>query len=273
MKLDNKVIVITGSTRGIGRAIAKACAEEGGKVVICSRNKEAVEETCNSIARKGFKATGIAIDVSNENEVRKLFDHALKIYGTIDVWINNAGLSAGYRMLHDLSESEIRNIIDVNITGTLQACKMVIPFFIQNKKGILINISGKGGRGEAAPYLTTYAATKAAVTSLTKSLAKEYKAYPISIHSVFPGMVETDFYKDIKVSPNLAKEVENIPLLLKVFGVPKERVAKAIVDIAAQEPGERSGKQYSLMGGVKTMKAMLIIIWYRLTGKFGSKRD
>ncbi len=267
MKLENKVIVITGSTRGIGRAIAEACAREGGKVVICSRNKENVKETCDSLVKEGFTVTGIAADVSKVGDLKKLFDHALETYGTIDVWVNNAGLSGGYRLLYDLSEEEIRDIVNVNVTAVLQACKIVIPYFREHEKGVIINMSGKGGRGEASPYLTVYAATKAAVTSLTKSLAQECKGYPLSIYSVIPGMVETDFYKDMKVSPQLAREVEAIPLMLKVFGVPKETAAKAIVNIAAQEPRRKTGHQYSLMSRTQMIRAILTLMWYRMTGK------
>lgn len=266
MKLENKVVVITGSTRGIGRAIAEACAKEGGKIVICSRSEEAVNKACDSLAQEGFNVTGITVDVSREGDLKRLFDHALQHYGSIDVWVNNAGLSGGYRMFHDLSEDEIRDIVAVNVTGTLQACKIIIPYFTEHK-GVIINMSGKGGRCEASPHMAVYAATKAAVTSLTKSLAKEYKEYPLSIHSVIPGMVETDFYRDLKVSPALAHEVETMPLVLKAFGVPKDTVAQAIVAIAAQEPGRKSGSQYFLAGRTRMIKAVLTMIWYRITGK------
>lgn len=267
MKLENKVIVITGSTRGIGRAIAEACAEEGGKIVICSRNKEAVDKACSTMAQKGIDITGIAADVSQPSDLKKLFDHAITMYKTIDVWINNAGLSGGYRFLHHLNEDEIREIVDVNISGILQACRIVIPYFIENKKGIIINISGKGGRCEASPYMTVYGATKAAVTSLTKSLAKEYRRYPISIHSVIPGMVATDFYRDLKVSPDLAESMKTMSAVLKVFSVPKEKIGKGIVDICAQEPGKKSGNQYFLAGKTRMMKAGLTMMWYRITKK------
>lgn len=267
MKLATKVIVITGATRGIGRAIAEACAEEGGKIVICSRNKEAVDKTCSTMAQKGADITGIAADVSQPGDVKKVFDHALTTYKTIDVWINNAGLSGGYRYLHHLGEDEIGDIVDVNITSVLQACRIVIPYFIENKKGIIINMSGKGGRCDASPYMTVYAATKAAVTSLTKSLAKEYKKYPLSIHSVIHGMVATDFYNDLKVSPDLAESMKAMPAVLKAFGVPKEKIGKGIVDICTQEPGKKSGNQYFLAGKTKMMKGGFTMMWYRITGK------
>ncbi len=152
------------------------------------------------------------------------------------------------------------------MTGLLLACRMIIPYFRQNK-GILINLSGKGGRGDPSPYTTVYAATKAAVSSLTKSLAQENKAYPLSIHAVLPGMVATDLYKDIKTSPDLENDIQNIPLILKAIGVSKEEVGLLFVKIAAQEPGKVTGKIYSLFKGWRLIKGIFLMSWYRLTGK------
>ena len=159
MKLKDKVIVITGSTRGIGRAIAEACAKEGAKIVICSRQESAVKETYETFKQQGFNVSGVIVDVSIQSDLEKLLQHAIETWGRVDVWTNNAGLSGGFRHLDEMSAGEITAIIDVNLTGTLQACRIIIPYFIQQGGGILINMSGKGGRGDASPFLTTYAAT------------------------------------------------------------------------------------------------------------------
>jgi len=267
MKLKNKVIVITGSTRGIGRAIAEACAEEGAKIVICSRQEPAVKETCEMFKQQGFDVSGMTVDVSIQSDLEKLLQHTLETWGRVDVWVNNAGLSGGLRPLDELSEEEITGIVDVNLTGTLKACRLIIPHFIQHGGGILVNMSGKGGRGEPAPFLTTYAATKAAVTSLTRSLAQENKAHPISIHSVIPGMVATDFYKDMKTSPKLAASAQSLPYVLEAIGVPLDVVGRSFVRLAAQEPGKVTGKSYSLMGGWRLIRGIVLMMWYRATGR------
>ena len=267
MKLKDKVIVITGSTRGIGRAIAEACAKEGAKVVICSRQESAVKETYETFKQQGFNVSGITADVSIQGDLEKLLQHTIETWGRVDVWINNAGLSGGFRPLDELSAEEITAIIDVNLTGTLQGCRIIIPYFIQQGGGILINMSGKGGRGDASPFLATYAATKAAVTSLTKSLAQENKTHPISIHSVIPGMVATDFYKDMQTSPELAARAQSMPYVLKAFGVPIDVVGRFFAQIAAQEPGKVTGKSYSLLSGWRLIRAIGLMMWYRATGK------
>ena len=131
----------------------------------------------------------------------------------------------------------------------------------------MINISGKGGRGDASPFMTTYAATKAAVTSLTKSLAQENKSHPISIHSVVPGMVATDLMVDVKTSPGLAPTTESLPYVLKAFGVPLDVVGRFVAEVAAQEPGRMTGKNYSILRGARLLRGIGLMMWYRATGK------
>lgn len=267
MKLKDKVVIITGSTRGIGRAIAEECAKEGAKVVICSRHDTLVQEACEALKQQGLQVSGITADVSVWADLEKLLQYATRTYGKVDVWINNAGLSAGMRPLDEWDENEITQMVNVNFVGTLKACRLIIPYFIREGGGILINISGRGGRCEASPFMAAYASTKAAVSSLTKSLAREYREYPISIHSIIPGMVATDFYKEIKTSSKLADSVESIPYVLKAFGVPIGRVAHFCVEIAAQEPGKSTGRSYSVLGGWRLMRGISLITYYRLKGK------
>ena len=267
MKLNERVIVVTGSTRGIGRAIAEACAKEGARVVICSRQKSAVRETLDTFKKKGWQVSGITIDVSAKGDLEKLLQHAIETWGRIDVWINNAGLSGGFRPFQEMAQEEIGALVDVNFTAILNACQIVVPYFITKSGGILINMNGKGGRGEPSPFLATYSATKAAISNLTKSLAGENRAYPISIHSVIPGMVATDFYKDMKTSPELAASIQSLPYVLKAFGVPIDIVGRFFVKIAAQEPGKVTGKTYSVLSGRRLIKAIFLMIWYRATGK------
>lgn len=128
-------------------------------------------------------------------------------------------------------------------------------------------MGGRGSNGDASPFLTTYAATKAAVVSLTKSLAKEYKRYPISIHSVIPGMVATDFYRNIKIGSNQEENLGSIPYVLKAFGVPAGEVGEFFAQIAAQEPGKVTGKIYSLLKGGRLVHGIGLMMYYRATGK------
>ena len=267
MKLENKVIIITGSTRGIGRAIAESCGKQGGKIVICSRREEAVNETVDTLKKKGINISGITADVSKGTDLEKLLQHSIDQWGKVDVWVNNAGLSSGMRAIHELHEQEIKDVINVNLTGTLIACKLILDYFIKNNGGIVINMGGRGSNGNASPFLTTYAATKAAVVSLTKSLAKEYKEYPVSINAVVPGMVATDFYRDIKIGADQEDNLESIPYVLKAFGVPAEEVGDFFTEISAQQPGKVTGKTYNLLKGGRLARGIGLMMYYRATGK------
>lgn len=196
--------MVTGGTRGIGWAIAKAAAAEGATVVICARDEAAVRESVSKLKESGTDASGIAADVSRESDLAGLLEHATSTWGRLDIWVNNASTSAGRRPFESLSMAEIAWLIGTNFAGTIMAARLVIPYFIRQGGGILLNLSGKGGDSRPAPFNTTYAATKAAVVGLTRSLAEEYRRYPVSIHSISPGMVATDFYKDVLKRPEMA---------------------------------------------------------------------
>ncbi len=266
-QLNNKVIVITGSTRGIGRAIAEACGKAGAKLVICSRDEVNVNEVIPLFRKKGYKVTGIPADVSITEDLKRLFDHAIAQWGKIDVWINNAGISAGYRLLEHVPDEELRKIVEVNLTATLLACKMIIPYFKQQGRGILINLSGRGGRGDHAAFMAPYTATKAAITTLTRSLAEENAGHAISIHSVVPGLVKTDFFESVKTDEEGKHAMKSLPWIFRAFGIAAADVGDFFVQLAAQEPGKITGKNYNLLKGFRLFRGIVLISWFKLTGK------
>ncbi len=159
--LNDKVIVITGSTRGIGRALAEACAASGAKVVVSSHKEESVKEALLNLQSKGYAVSGIPCDVSRPEHLEQLLARSLSLWGQVDVWINNAGLSGGMRFLEDMEPSEIGDMVNTNLTGLLVGSRLALMQFRKQGHGTLVNISGLGGQGEAAPYSTVHAATKA----------------------------------------------------------------------------------------------------------------
>ena len=267
MRLEHKVVVVTGSTRGIGRAVVEACAEEGAAVVVTSRTESGVLEAVDFLKARGLRVSGRAADVSRAEDLNGLLLHAVQTWGRVDVWVNNAGLSGGYRPLDEMSASDAQEVVDTNLLGTIQACRLLIPYFVARKSGILINLSGRGGRGEPTPFTAVYGATKIAIRSLTLSIARENRDHPISIHAVMPGMVDTDLLKDEGTSPRLRDTMKGMPYVMKAVGVPVDEVVRLFVDIAAQEPGKETGHIYSLLKGKRMMTAMGKLAWYRATGK------
>ncbi|MDO8964183.1 MAG: SDR family oxidoreductase [Coriobacteriia bacterium] len=266
--LDGKVVVITGSTRGIGRAMAESCVAAGATVVVSSRTESAVLETVAALRAAGGRASGIVADVSVEADLRALLDHAVAEHGGVDVWVNNAGISLGMRYHEDTSPDDIRRIVDINLVGTMLASRLLVPYFLGRGTGVLINVSGRGGRGDTAAYTAAYAATKAAVMVFTKSIAAEHRSDPISILAFMPGMVDTDFYSDeMAVSEGLREVVGNIRIVLDAIGTPIEAVGPALVGAAACSPGEKSGTIVNAGGGMRSMIGGFKLLGARISGR------
>ena len=257
--LKDKVVVITGSSRGIGKAIAEACAQAGANVVVSSTNSASVSRCVEEMHREGLSAKGFTADVAREGDIKRLFENSLAEFGKIDVWVNNAGISGGYRTLQSMSAAEIKEVIEINLLGTFYACRLLIPYFISRGGGTIINMSGRGGHGNASPYQSLYGASKAGVTSLTRSLAAENKGKPISINCLFPGMVETDIYKDVQTCPETKPKMGIMPVLLKAFATPMERVQKVAVEMCAIRPGSISGKSYSAERPERYLRALMTV--------------
>jgi NAD(P)-dependent dehydrogenase (short-subunit alcohol dehydrogenase family) len=267
-RLTGKVVVITGSTRGIGRAMAESCAAEGATVVVNSRTSEAVKETVQELRSTGATVSGIACDVAVETDLQALLDHAVATHGGIDVWVNNAGMSLGMRRHVDTSPTEIRRIVDVNLVGTMLASRLVVPYFINRGGGLLVNVSGRGGRGDAASYTAAYAATKAAVMVFTKSIAEEHRRDPISVFVFMPGMVDTDFYgESMEVGEDLKDLAGNIRVVLDAIGTPIGEVGPRLAELACVTPGQETGKVVSVSGGARMMLGGFRLMWARLTGR------
>ena len=267
-RLAGKVIVITGSTRGIGRCMAEACAADGATVVVSSRYPAAVDATVSALRATGATVSGIACDVASETDLRALLDHAVAVHGGIDVWVNNAGMSLGMRRHEETSPEEIRRIVDVNLVGTMLASRLVVPYLIGRGGGLLINVSGRGGRGDTAAYTAAYAATKAGVMVFTKSLAAEHKGDPVSILVFMPGMVDTDFYgADMQVSPDLADLAGNIRIVLDSIGTPLAEVGPKLAEVAAIVPGSETGTVHRVGGGMRSILGGFKLMAARMSGR------
>ncbi len=266
--LADKVVVITGSTRGIGRCMAEACAAEGATVVVSSRTASAVDETVSALRATGATASGIPCDASREADLEALLDHAVTEHGGVDVWVNNAGMSLGMRRHVDTSPEEIRRIVDVNLIGTMLASRLIVAYFVGRGGGLLVNVSGRGGRGDAAAYTAAYAATKAGVMVFTKSLAAEHKADPVSILVFMPGMVDTDFYgADMQVSPDLQELAGNIRIVLDTIGTPLAEVGPKLAQVAAITPGSETGTVHRVGGGLRSMLGGFKLLGARISGR------
>jgi len=184
-------VLITGSSRGIGRATAKKYASEGYNIIInYNESKEEALSLLEELISSGTNAIAIKADVSNREQVEKMFEEAYEKFGRIDVLVNNAGI-ADMTLFTDITEKQWKRIFDVNVNGMFNCCQCVLPKMISEKQGRIINISSIWGL-VGASCETHYSATKGAIISFTKALAKELGPSNILVNAIAPGAVDTD---------------------------------------------------------------------------------
>ena len=188
-------VVVTGSTRGVGRALVREFLKRGDRVLVTSRNQEAVDKTIAQL-KEDFperKIVGMAADVSNGVEVNRLADFAVEQFGEIDLWINNAGtISSRKEKLTDLSQAEITNTVTTNLVGSLLCTQVALKVMSKQGHGHVFNMDGAGATGQSTPLYAPYGSTKAALVQLTKTLCEENVDVGVGVHLLSPGMVITD---------------------------------------------------------------------------------
>jgi len=251
-RLKDKVALITGSSRGIGRAIALRFAEEGAKVCInYVRSRDKAIEVAEKVKGLNGEAIIVQADVSKENEVEKMVNEVVGRFGRIDILVNNAGIL--YRSnLMDMDYREFRRMFDVNVMGVLYCCREAAKHMIRNRYGKIINIASVAGIGTALPDTTPYAITKAAVIMLTKRLAFELGRYGINVNAIAPGLILTDMVRlGFGETPEeVKKNIEAIKSksTLGRIGEPDD-VADVALFLASDESNFISGQVIVVDGG------------------------
>ncbi len=218
--MEQKTVVITGSTRGIGHGLAMELLKRGHRVIINGRSEEAVARCVKELAAQNLDVEGVAGDVVHPDTYQSIIDKAVSQYGKIDIWINNAGIPQSHRYFHDLDDEEIERVVSVNIVGMMTGTRAAISFFRQQGFGKVLNMEGFGSNGRIMEKLTLYGTTKRAVNYFTKSVSRELKGGNIQAGILSPGMVRTDF---IKVSMDDESPVEQARIR-KVFDILAEDV-------------------------------------------------
>ena len=195
MQLTNKVAIVTGGGRGIGRAIAIAYAAEGAKVVITARSQDQLDEVANFISTQGRDVLAVQADVRNRDEVENLVQETIEKYGQIDILVNNAGINPRGFFL-ETTDEEWDEVWKINVMGVVHCCRAVLPIMQQQGSGNIINIgSGMGQVGHA--NLSIYCASKAALHGLTQAIAEEVWEDGIIANVLIPGPVKTQLSRPI----------------------------------------------------------------------------
>jgi len=189
-----KNVVITGSTRGIGFGLAREFLKQGCRVVICGRKQKDVDNTVSKLTNYGLSSfiVGVECDVSETAQVENLWNKAQQNFGSVDIWINNAGISHDQTPFWELPLAEVSRIIDTNITGLMNGCSSAVRGMIKQGYGTIYNMEGLGSNGMKIHGLSVYGTTKAAVRYFSEALRKEIGTLPITIGELLPGMVVTD---------------------------------------------------------------------------------
>jgi len=244
--LTGKVALVTGASKGIGKAIAVLYALAGAKVVVSSRKQEAVDAVVAEIKSKGGSALAVACNVSEADEIQKLMVATLAAYGTLDILVNNAAANPSFGPVVETTESSFDKIINVNVKAPFELAKKVYPIMKAKKNGAVINISSVGGlRPEQG--LGIYSMSKAALISLTKVMAKEWGDDNIRVNVICPGLIKTKFSEALWSNEKIMGIMMKM-LAIKRVGTPEEIAALALY-LASDASSYSTGSVFTADGG------------------------
>ena len=245
--LKNKVAVITGSSRGIGRAIARRYAELGARVIVSSRNLDACKLTANEIAEMKGDASAFECNISNKISCEKLIKFAIDRYGRLDILVCNAASNPYYGNLADIPDESFDKIMNNNVKSNLWLCKSSIPHMKKQKKGSIIIVSSIAGL-QGVKNLGAYSVSKTADIGLIRSLAVELGEFNITVNGLCPGIIKTNFAKALWENPEILKNIENYAPLKRIGKT--DEVAGAAILLAADPGAFITGQVITMDGGI-----------------------
>ncbi len=246
MRLEGKVAVVTGGSRGVGRAVCLAFAREGASVVVnYATRPDAAEEVVREIEKLGQKAVSVGADVATWVGAERVVKAAIENFGKIDILVNNAGFTRP-AMLHKMTEEDWQAVIDIHLKAPWLCIKAAFPYMTEQKSGSIINVASVAGVVGTVGQIN-YSAAKGGVIALTKSAARELAPYGIRVNCVVLGIVETEMSEKIRTDPKLV-EVYKRRILLGRFASPEE-VTEAFVFLASDGASYITGQVVMVDGG------------------------
>ncbi|MFN3857056.1 MAG: SDR family oxidoreductase [Caulobacter sp.] len=246
--LTGKVAIITGSSRGIGKAIAERMAQHGAKVVISSRKAGPCEEVAAEINAANGPGTAIAVpaNISSKDDLQRLVDETRRTFGQVDIVVCNAASNPYYGPMAGIEDDQFRKILENNVIANHWLISMVVPEMIERKDGSVIIVSSIGGlRG--SPIIGAYNISKAADFQLARNLAHEYGPHGIRVNCIAPGLIKTDFAKALWSNPETLRRATD-PVPLRRIGEPDE-IAGAAVYLASPAGSFMTGQALVVDGG------------------------
>ena len=242
--MDKRVALVTGSSRGIGRAIALQLGKSGFSVLVnCIKNERLAYETADAICRAGGRADVFMCDVGDINSVKEMYAYARKNFGFVDTVINNAGVSR-YSLFTDETDASYDEVMNANVRGVFNVCRAFVPDMVSNAFGRIVNISSIWGL-EGASCEAVYSMSKAALLGLTKALAKELGPSGITVNAVAPGVIQTDMLASIS-EQTVKGLVDETPI--GRVGQPQD-VAEAVAFLVGRQASFITGEVLNCSGG------------------------
>ena len=242
-KLENRIAIVTGASQGIGKAIALAFGQQGAKVVVTARTTDAIEAVANQLREIGTEALAITADLSVETDIRRIAEETVKRFGGTDILVNNAAIIHPRLDLVDFNANLWRQVIDVNLIAPALLTKAVLPSMINNRFGMILNISSIGGR-KGSKGRSAYRATKAGLISLTESVAAEVKPYGVDVNCICPGGVDTEGFREAFDSQGREQD----PKLMR-----PEEIAELAVFMASDASSAITGAAIDAFGGTNPL--------------------
>ncbi len=227
MNIRNKIAVVTGATKGIGRAVAEALLREGASVFICARNKSQLKLALEQLSALG-KVEGEVCDVRSESQVRVMLDECVRLFGGVDILVNNAGVGIFGKTVEETAPEDFEWVLQTNLFGVFYTCHHAIPLIKARNGGHIINISSLAGQN-AHPRMATYNASKFGLNGLTEALMLEVRPDNIKVSLICPGSVNTEFGNE---------EITDA----KAWQIQPDDIAEVVIDLLNQKSNALSSK-------------------------------
>lgn len=240
--MNSKVVIVTGSGKGIGKSIAERCAEHGMDVVIVDIDESLAINTANEIREKyNVKTLAVMTDVSNEKNVKSMVEKVLDEFNDIYALVNNAGIIRIGKPFEEVDNEEWNTVFNINFMGVVNCCKAILPILKKNGKGKIVNMSSLSAYTGGMAVTPAYAASKAAIMSVTRSIAKQVAPLKINVNSVAPGLVDTEGAAICDYKP------EQVPL--NELATP-DNIADAVYFLLSDEARHITGTTLDVNGGI-----------------------
>lgn len=255
--LEGQVAVITGASRGLGKALGEAFAAAGAKVVLSGRSRHDIEQNAAQLREQGLDAAAFVCDAKDPQQVEALAHFAIEQYGQFDIWVNNAGIGGPYGGTLDIPPEDFLGVLQTNIFGTYYGSITAMRHFLPRKSGKLINMLGAGDRRPVANQ-NPYASSKAWIRVFTLALAKEYKDSGVGVFAFQPGLMDTDLLTEVTTFSEHAERLKRVmPFLIRAIGKPPEVPARKAVWLASSATDGKTGLTVSSGSGVSILLGFL----------------